>query len=62
MAEHHTAVLMLEVFVEADAKAGPAQHRGKGRLAGLDRLTPQILAAFQRYQDAGWKRGTVSLR
>ena len=23
---------------------------------------PQILAAFQRYQDAGWKRGTVSLR
>ncbi|MGM9491688.1 hypothetical protein [Ideonella sp. YS5] len=24
--------------------------------------TPQILAAFQRFQDAGWKRGTVSLR
>lgn len=24
--------------------------------------TPQILAAFQRYQDAGWKRGTVSIR
>ncbi|MEK8032466.1 hypothetical protein AACH06_16700 [Ideonella sp. DXS29W] len=24
--------------------------------------TPQILAAFQRYQDAGWKRSTVSLR
>jgi hypothetical protein len=24
--------------------------------------TPQILAAFQRFQDAGWKRGTVSVR
>ena len=24
--------------------------------------TPQILAAFQRFQDAGWKRGTVSTR
>lgn len=24
--------------------------------------TPQILAAFQRFQDASWKRGTVSVR
>jgi hypothetical protein len=24
--------------------------------------TPQILAAFQRYQDPSWKRATVSLR
>jgi hypothetical protein len=44
MPEHDFAVLMLKVLVEVDARGGPAQHRGKRRLAGLDRLTPQILA------------------
>jgi hypothetical protein len=55
VAQHHLAVVVLKVLVQPQARTGLGQDRGERRLANLQGVPAQVVAAQLDQVEAYWK-------